>query len=558
MALSLPARNLQADTTFSFNEHGPFQWTVDGRELLLPGIKPAIVRLRIGDQERPVQRRTTQAVYDVTAQTALIESGDYAVDIHYALKDGDLIITGKIINNGEEPIQDVVVRLLGIRLPQLPGGWPWSRGGGPTRLGVEEPRIVLANGTDFSLGVIRQSGTRPFRFGFGSALDREHKRYPFFPVEISTRISDHPDWIVKIEPGESFDFEIALRYRPERVGIEVIAPELVAEFREEFPFVMQWDDRRPIARVFLSSSADEARTASNPRGWLNDGSIDVFTEEGQQEFRRRMHAYIDQVVENCKKNDAQGVLIWDFEGFEFLPATFVGDPRELKQLAPEMERFADEFLKKFSDAGIRIGMTIRPSIIRYRTDDDGVVTPIHGNMGFDIIQNMADKIKYAKDRWGAEIFYVDTNIQWYFSAVNGKPTSRVIPAKDMIRLAQMHPDVLIFPEFGSAAYYSALAVYGELRGGRASTSSEVRTLYPDAASVIVPSEGDVTGRWNQMVQGVKAGDILTIDGWWEPTHNKQVREIYADSKLENPPSRQPSKVDLLMDEILKETMSLDL
>ena len=56
------------------------------------------------------------------------------------------------------------------------------------------------------------------------------------------------------------------------------------------------------------------------------------------------------------------VIVWDLEGQEKPHCiSYVGDPRKLPQVAPEMDRFADAFMKKFRDAGFRTGLTLRPT-----------------------------------------------------------------------------------------------------------------------------------------------------------------------------------------------------
>ncbi len=72
-----------------------------------------------------------------------------------------------------------------------------------------------------------------------------------------------------------------------------------------------------------------------------------------------------------------------------------------------MDTAADEFFKKFLDAGLRTGICIRPSKI---------ISNLKGGWQHqqteDHVGDLADKIAYAKKRWGCSIFYMDTNVTW--------------------------------------------------------------------------------------------------------------------------------------------------
>jgi len=56
------------------------------------------------------------------------------------------------------------------------------------------------------------------------------------------------------------------------------------------------------------------------------------------------------------------VIVWTWKVREkphFI--SYVGDRAACPRLAPEMDRFADAFMKKFSEAGLKTGLTIRPT-----------------------------------------------------------------------------------------------------------------------------------------------------------------------------------------------------
>ncbi len=63
----------------------------------------------------------------------------------------------------------------------------------------------------------------------------------------------------------------------------------------------------------------------------------------------------------------QGIIIWDLEGQEFIqPTTYVGDPRVLSQgYAPEMDATADQLFAVFRNAGLKVGITLRPNYLQW-------------------------------------------------------------------------------------------------------------------------------------------------------------------------------------------------
>jgi len=125
------------------------------------------------------------------------------------------------------------------------------------------------------------------------------------------------------------------------------------------PVRLHWPDRRPIGVLFLASNFHSS--ATNPRGWFNDPGLDVTGTNGAQRFRQALLDYTDRSLAILKRTGAQGVIVWDLEGEQFPHKTsFIGDPRLLNRLAPEMAPVADEFFARLRNAGLRVGLTVRP------------------------------------------------------------------------------------------------------------------------------------------------------------------------------------------------------
>jgi hypothetical protein len=284
--------------------------------------------------------------------------------------------------------------------------------------------------------------------------------------------------------------------------------------------------------LMLANSADQHHSATNPRGWLNDAKIDVMTPKGQAAFRKKIVRWAQRSISQCTLRGAQGVILWDIEGEEFRPIVYVGDPRALPQLAPEFDAIAEEVFKMFSGAHLKTGICIRPSRI---TRSNNRSRWRHDHMGFDPTEEMSEKIRYAKNRWGCSLFYIDSNLTWAYDGKEvesrgGEPDQWVVRAHTMRRLAQLHPDVLIIPEYQYTGYYSHVSGYKELRGGFASTPERVLLAYPDAFSVINVADGPIAKRRAELVAAVRRGDILMFRGWFDSPENATVQAIYEDAK----------------------------
>jgi hypothetical protein len=341
----------------------------------------------------------------------------------------------------------------------------------------------------------------------------------------------------------------SLRFAPSGTKNLEMAAEVFQAFAEKYPFVMNWPDRRPIGAIFLANSGKNWPT--NPRGWLNEPSLDTTSPEGREKFRTKLMALADASLQQLQSTGSQGVIVWDIEGGEKPHAvTYLGDPRVLSQFAPEMDAVADEFMRKFTDAGYKVGVCIRPSKI---IEDPVKGGPKHQQVE-DAIAEMSDKIAYAKKRWGATIFYMDTNVTWKYKDASTGDQSRgmwqgdatKISSADMVRLAKMHPDVFIFPEFGRFGYFSAVGVYDEAKtGGRVKTADNIRQVYPDAATVWKLGDVDFAVEWDGFLEGALAGDIHVFRGWFGDAANvfvghlqreveylKQSRELSAQPNLE--------------------------
>jgi hypothetical protein len=333
------------------------------------------------------------------------------------------------------------------------------------------------------------------------------------------------DFVLK--PGEEKSFVFSLRFGQAGSDLKTLAGDLYEKFAVLYPRTLKWDDHRVIAMIMVASAGEMHKSPGNPRGWLNEPKLVVTNEAGRAAFRTQMLAQADRCVKTMKAMDAQGGIVWDVEGEQYGNITFVGDPRMLPELAPEMDEVADAYFQKFRDAGLKTGVCIRPSKIVPDWEKKAVWR--HRNMGFDVAAEMIDKITYAKKRWGCTLFYIDTNYAWGWTW-DKKPVSWMLRAEVIRKLHEAHPDVLIIPEFQNLAYWAYGSGYKELRehafGGYAAIPERALLAYPDAFAVLNVPEGKIDERREELVRSVARGDILMTYGWFGAKVNEKVADIY--------------------------------
>lgn len=419
-------------------------------------------------------------------------------------------------NTGQQTINHISVRPFTLQFPRRPqgGAWAWGYQVSTTNKGV--PGIVEANYGAGKVVACVDEIEKPVIFGFEGNYGNSS----------SNNLLIETDKADLLKPGETKTLKFSLRFAPGATPTITIASDLYAQFAKAYPYKLAWTDRRPIGALMMCNSAMHWPT--NPRGWFNDPTVDITTDAGRQDFHKRLMQYADGCISVIKETGGQGMILWDVEGEEMPHAiTYLGDPRILPKTAPEMDAYADEFFKKFRDAGLKVGVCIRPSRI--------IPNPKGGWMhqqAEDHVAELADKIAYAKKRWGCTIFYMDTNVKWPMNtdATKGmwQGDAELLTAKDLYELTRRHPDVLIFPEFGTFGYWSSCMPYGEIRGGSTHTSEIIRAVYPKAGTTISAGDGDYYGLYNELLPGALGGDIHLFRGWFGDSMNTKVKHLYQE------------------------------
>jgi len=266
------------------------------------------------------------------------------------------------------------------------------------------------------------------------------------------------------------------------------------------PVSLRWPDRRPVGILFLASHYHSS--ATNPRGWFNDPGLDVTGPGGAQRFRQALLDYTDRSLAILKRTGAQGVIVWDLEGEQFPHKTsFIGEPRQLQRLAPEMAAAADEFFARLRGAGLKIGLTVRPQELVF--SDDGVP---HQSAVFNLHRVLLEKMDYARSRWGATIFYVDSN----------GGILRPDELWQLRRLAAQRPEYLLIPEHTWLPYRTGCAPYAAMRQRKPSVMDRwAGKLFPGSFQALDIS--DAAGDWAEITVARSRGDLLLFRAWcWGP------------------------------------------
>jgi len=431
--------------------------------------------------------------------------------LSYAAAGSRIQITVSVTNTSKSTIQQLRLEPLTLVFPSKPLEYDGSTPilshnlGGTTVLPLTYSKSMLALTND--------DVSQPLLIGFPASLDPPASTV--YTIVIQTGQSTYSDRLPPVDrpvaPGGTIQFHLSLRFGPAGTPLSQLAADVYQQFNDQTRFRFGWTDRRPVGTLFLASSA--AGYPKNPRGWFNDPSVDTTTPAGIAAFQTSVLAWADTSVSILKDMGAQGAIVWDIEGEENpQPTTYIGDPRLVSLLAPELDPISDAFFKKFTDAGLQVGITLRPQQFQPATDS----TPASQQPAADVVGLLNAKIAYARERWKASLFYIDSN---------GDP-SFPIDFDLILQVQQANPGVLLIPEHKNFSYYTVSAPYAELRQGYAATPQVIRDTYPAAFSFINTADGPVAERFAELVRAVSQGDVLLFRGWWNDPTNAQVKAVY--------------------------------
>jgi hypothetical protein len=386
-----------------------------------------------------------------------------------------------------------------------------------------------------------------------------------------------------ITPGQTLHLTNFLRFGTASDTATSLAPEPYNTLRGLYPYLItNWPDRRPIAYYYFSNGVNQ-NNPNNPRNYLSSSTMNI---TNQSAFNAAILASASATIAilNAQVPRPQGVIAWDLEGEAFNGVggiTYVGDPTRLPTLAPDMNAVADQFFQMFKNAGYKVGMTLRPETFGegtvvppscvYSSDyninqtfiqdstsspweatgwtcsasstyvlgggDQNNVTNASNTAAVDnaaLIANLESKIRYARNRWGAKLFYVDSD--WDGSYAPDFTIWRT--------LQQEFPDTLFFPEHAANSLtWGATAPYGSTAENGVTTPQGARDVYPQAFSLRVTPSPSSTYYTSILQPEVASGSILMYQGWYSNSGQVYTNSIYAaDGLTSNPVDTTPPSV----------------
>jgi hypothetical protein len=424
----------------------------------------------------------------------------------------DKIVFSYTITNTSSRVLDVTkVHVLDIQFPSLEAPSGWSSSFVPGVFNNQQPQVVMAGYNTGVLAVVQPDIVRAANF----QVYFTPRYYNGYPLNL---VSFNP-----IAAGSSDLFQVEIRFGAPGLWSGDLAYEILSAFQRANPQLNSWADRRPIGQDFLAPAVNK-QWPTNPRGWLNDQTINVFTSAGLASFKSKMFQHANLLISLAKQMNAQGIIFWDIEGEQYPQgvSTYVGDPRLLSTVAPEMDAIADELFATFTTQGLRIGLTIRAQQIVFRPD--GSFFQRGWPVGDDnaVFNDLDSKINYAITRWGASVFYIDSN-SWpnnYQDAVIYQ------------QLQQKYPNVLICPEFHALKYYTCVAPYLEMRRGQLGTSRSDYNVFPGAFSLVNVADGDMS-KTSAIANAIARGEIMLYRAWFQNNEYFTIRSLYQ--QVTSPP-----------------------
>ncbi len=453
----------------------------------------------------------------------------------------NLAVTLTVTNTSNQTLNGIDIFPFGLQFPSLPSQFG-SANYPQFHNNLDAPILIPADWGSGML-VLADGDAKPLYLGFSPSGAPNH-----YEMEVSTINESAQGFLATsvpvnrpVAPGQTDVYSFSLRFAPSGTDYHAIANDVLTTFAQTWPQTLNWTDRRPIGELFLSNPTGSALSSSspNPRNYTVAQNINIQAPGGLSAFQQAVLSYADNSVQVLKNMNAQGAIVWDLEGQQYpQPNTsYVGDPSQLPKMSPEMNAVADAFFARFTSAGLRCGMTIRPQQLNFSVSPPNQDSVPIGNEA----RIMINKIQYAYNRWGCTLFYVDSD---------DGPDDSTAPSTFQ-QVQQALPEVLIIPEniwpkdyAYTAPLASFWAPYKPLH-----TPADQKTMWPNAFTVTYVGDApnhDLSNnpsnpnQWSQLSQAVNNGDILSFRAWFddEPL-NSQVMQLYQQasrSTSQPPPS----------------------
>ena len=369
----------------------------------------------------------------------------------------------------------------------------------------------------------------------------------YFPIISGTSIDGMATFFPRndrpVSPGQTDRFTVSLRFAASGTPASVLGEDAFVNWTQAHPARLNWADRRIIGTVYLASSPNgnpnmAGGYPNNPRRYYNDSKpqdFDVRTPAGLGQFQARILQQAHSNVQNLEQLAAQGAITWDLEGEQYpQPTSYACAPDQIGQLAPEMEsviampdspyrgmKLDDAYFKIMRDAGFKVGVCVRPQ--HFAVNGNGTASQVtlpNSQVAGELIR----KMRYAHDRWGATLFYLDSTVD-----ANGG----TLPANVIEQAAAALPDALLIPEETTPNFYAFAAPFQTfIFHNDLGTAAAVYGSYPKAFSVNLINDvnPDKLAQYRQQItESVRRGDILMVHADYWQANNPTVVQIYMDA-----------------------------
>jgi hypothetical protein len=328
------------------------------------------------------------------------------------------------------------------------------------------------------------------------------------------------------------------------------------------PYTFNWPDRRPIG-MDVTAQAPYSNT-NNPRGWFGVTTTDYSSDSnGMANFAAAMIKRVTKEICILTNMNAQGVILWTIEGQETnINMGYIGDPRCIPLMAPEMDAVADQVFALFRNAGLRVGVTLRAHTFSFGTNLPAVGTsgnqfiltsapfgqkdyyytngwvqePFNYAMNlFNCTSNsywpeLGEKIAYAQARWGCTLFYIDSFVQ----LDNFGPASTAA----LSNIATAYPEVLLMPELNVEAakatnIFAMSAPYLMPLYTSYFVPTNVPPIYPNAIGVLKIDPPYTNSA--SLLASIRAGNIMIVGSWYPNVGVTVIKQAYF-NEAHQPPS----------------------
>lgn len=462
--------------------------------------------------------------FDAATGRATVDYAWGRVEVTLASAEGRLDITATVHNTSPDTLHELRLRLLAVGFAQKP-----RRVVGRTE-SAGEPGVVGLQGDGPTLTVVNSDLEKPLLVELAEVKGKPGDAASRFELRLAAGgyglVDDMTPRLRPIAPGAADTYRLSLRLAAPGSDLLDNAADVIDDYRRAHPALLRWPDRRPILRLFFGGGLPIDQVLANRK----DPANAKLPTEPDPKFKHNTLNKIRNAIAAARHADAQGVVLWDLEGDRFPHATtYIGDPRNMKWLHPEMDMIADEMFKLLDEAKLLHGVCIRPSRVDYRPEKH-IVNHSYGQAK-DPFTELDDKIAYCRQRWGSRLFYIDTNFFWRPRPPKDEWQSGMIHFSVLRRLMEKHPDILLIPEFGSTAYYGTATVYGEADLNTWGTPPLARRLYPESFRTVVIEDADPYENFDKFVWSVRERNVLMTFGIGTGGNVNACKRIYEAAAL---------------------------